>query len=102
MLLPASHCAAVVQRRGTGRLAPQRQFRYSHVLTDRAASSTSPLSQDSDTQRGAAAAPSPVGSWKVAGTLTACSFRLSSQGLLDAKRATISECLVSSLQNVNA
>jgi hypothetical protein len=94
--------AGVVHLRVAGSPARQSRFRYSYVLADPVASSAGPSSLGSDAQDRAAAVPSPIGSWKVAGTLTACSVRLSSQGLLDAKRATVSGCRGSSLQNVNA
>jgi hypothetical protein len=94
--------AGVARPRVAGSPARQLRFRYSHVLTDPFASSTSPSSLGSDAQDEAAVVPSPIGSWNVAGTLTACSVRLSSQGLLDVKRATVSGCRGSSVQNVNA
>jgi hypothetical protein len=96
------HRVAATKRRPiAGSPPPQQQLRYPHVLTDPVGQGELSLSLHATSQAAAAPPPSQVGSWRVAGTLVSCSIHLSSQGLVDARRATVSGCQGSSLQNVN-
>ncbi|WP_431310695.1 AprI/Inh family metalloprotease inhibitor [Labrys miyagiensis] len=84
--------------------AQQQPLHHPHVLTDPIGQGDIIFTPRATSRPASGAAPPPlsqVGSWKVAGTLVSCTIHLSSRGLLDVKRASVSGCQGSSLQNVN-